>query len=209
MRFKILLILLALPVISFAQLRSLSFKLGVYTPYDLKTGIIYGADYGTIIDDHITFMIGADLYYKDITNESYLSSSEKLGVKIRSGQRMSEWVAWHFPLTGKIRVEFPMQKSPVYPYVVAGIGYGITHVSYSTYNNYSERPDENSLTYHGVVWQLGGGILYNIGPNTDLLLEVMHNSADFEKEEGFNQFSALNSSGVIMRVGVHFAFRRF
>lgn len=206
MRFKVLVFLLFLPALSFAQLKSLSFKVGVYTPYDLKTGVMFGMDYGIIVNEHITFLFGTDVYYKDISNESYLSSTEKLGVKIRSGQRMNEWVAWHVPITGKVRIEFPMQKGPLYPYVVAGIGYGVTHISYGMYSSYSEKPEESTLTYHGGVWQIGGGILYNLNKNTDLLFEIMQNSANFEKDEGYNYFSTLNSSGVVFRAGVHFAF---
>ncbi|MGE5350582.1 MAG: outer membrane beta-barrel protein [Acidobacteriota bacterium] len=206
MRYKILFFLLFLPVLSFAQLKSFSFKLGLYTPYDLKTGMMYGMDYGIIVNEHVTFLLGADLYYKDISNESYLSSSEKLGVKIRSGQRMNEWTAWHFPLTGKVRVEFPLQDSKIYPYVVAGLGYGVTHISYGMYSNYSENPDESTLTYYGGVWQLGGGILYNLNKNADFLFEIMQNSASFEKDEGYNYFSTLNSSGVVFRAGIQFVF---
>lgn len=206
MRFKILFFLLFLPVLSFAQLKSLSLKVGVYTPYDLKTGVMYGMDYGIIVNEHVTFLLGTDLYYKDITNESYLTSTEKLGVKIRSGERMSEWTAWHLPITGKVRVEFPLEKSPIYPYVVAGIGYGVTHVSYGMYSNYSEKPDESTLTYYGGVWQLGGGILYNLNRNADLIFEIMQNSASFDKDEGYNYFSNLNSSGVAFRMGIHFVF---
>ncbi|MCX6152175.1 MAG: outer membrane beta-barrel protein [Ignavibacteriales bacterium] len=207
MKNKILTFLLLLPILSIAQWKSFSFKAGVYTPYDLKNGAIYGIDYGTILNENITFLISGDLYYRSIRNDSYLNNEEKLGVKIRTGQKLNEWVGWHLPITAKLRVEFPMDRAPVSPFVVGGIGYGLTRISYESYNSFSNESETISLTYNGFVWQVGGGILYRIGPNSSLMLEIIHNAAYFEKEEKYNQFTSLNSSGVIMRIGIDFAFR--
>ncbi|RJP65727.1 MAG: hypothetical protein C4539_12895 [Ignavibacteriales bacterium] len=203
---KIIFILLITTIACFSQWKSFSFKVGVYTPYNLKTGFVYGIDYGTYINENVAFIFGADLYYKSIRNDSYLTSAEKLGVKINTGQRLSEWVGWHLPITAKLKVEFPLPHSPIYPYAIGGIGYGVTRVSFETFNNAEDESEANSITYNGFVWQLGGGIFYKIGYNSNLVFEVIHNAADFEKEERYNTFSSLNSSGVMFRAGIDFAF---
>ena len=206
MKKKIIAIIFMLPLISFAQRNDFAVKLGIYTPYDLKSGIIYGIDYGSKLNENITFLFGCDLYYKDIRNDYNFGSVEKLGIKIGTGQKLNEWVGWHMPLTLKLRIEIPLEKTPVKPYAVGGVGYGVTHISYETYNKISDESETTSLTYNGLVWQIGGGILFRIGRRTNLLLEIMHNSASFEKEERFNMFSTLNSSGAIFRFGIDFNF---
>ncbi len=203
---KMFLIVLLVSVCSLSQWKSFSFKAGVYTPYDLKTGFIYGIDYGTYLNENVSFIFGADLYYKSIRNDSFLTSADKLGVNITTGQKLNEWICWHFPLTAKIKAEFPLRQSPVFPYVIGGVGYGFTHVSYEKFDNSSDRSESASLTYSGFVWQIGGGIMYKIGYNSNLVFEIMHNNAEFEKEEEFNKFSSLNSSGVIFRAGIEFEF---
>lgn len=190
----------------FAQWKSFTFKAGYYTPYDLKSGFIYGIDYGTMVNENIAFLISGDLYYRDIRNDSFLGSTEKLGIKINEGQRLDEWIGWHLPITAKLRIEFPVNRSLVTPFAIGGIGYGVTRVSYQTFDSYSDDSYTSSLTYHGFVWQLGGGIMYPIGRHANLLFEVMHNSAVFEKEERSHYFTQLNSSGVIFRLGLNFSF---
>jgi hypothetical protein len=206
MKKALFIMILLIPLLVNAQWKDLTFKAGVYTPYDLKSGVIYGMDYGTKLNENIVLLFGADLYYKSIVNDAYLSNEEVLGVKIRTGQRLSEWVGWHLPLTAKLRVEFPLEKLPVKPYAIGGVGYGVTHISYESYNNLNDETETESITYNGFVWQIGGGILLKLGYHSNLLFEVIHNSAYFEKEERFNQFSALNSSGVLFRVGINFQF---
>lgn len=204
---RVLFLLLLFPcLISNAQWKTFSLKAGYYTPYDLKSGVIYGLDYGTYINENIAFLISGDLYYRNIVNDSFLGSSDRLGVKVKEGQRLDEWVGWHLPITAKIRVEFPVNRSLITPFVIGGVGYGITRVSYETFDSYSEDIYTSSLTYHGVVWQLGGGIMYPMGRNANLLFEVAHNSAVFEKEEKNHYFTELNSSGVLFRLGLNFSF---
>lgn len=204
---KLLVLLLLLPVIMQAQVRNFSFKAGVYTPYDLKSGMVYGIDYGSRIDRDFTLMISADLYYKSIINDAYSGSSEKLGVRVKSGQRLSEWVGWHLPVTLKVRYDLPLRDTPVSPFFIAGLGYGVTHLSYDTFNSDNSIAESVSTSYNGVVWQLGAGFSYPVGRATRLMFEVLHNNAVFEKEEKYNQFSELNSSGVMIRFGIDFMFR--
>lgn len=207
MKRVITIIIILLPVmIANAQWKSFTFKAGYYTPYDLKSGFIYGLDYGFFANETVAFLISGDLYYREIRNDSYLGSSERLGIKIREGQRLDEWVGWHFPVTAKLRVEFPVNRSLVSPFAIGGVGYGLTRVSYETYDSYAEESDAASLTYHGMVWQIGGGIMYYFSRNSSLLFEIMHNSAVFEKEEKDHYFTEMNSSGVIFRLGINFSF---
>lgn len=205
MKKLLLMLIFILPIILNAQMTDIAFKIGYYTPYDLKSGFMYSMDYGIILDRNISLLIGADLYYKSISNEAYLDSYENLGVKIRKGQRLDEWTGVHLPILGKIRFEIPVEEKYLHPYVYGGVGYGFTHVSLETYDQDLQEPASESFTYHGVVWQVGGGIMFQISRFSNLLFEIGHNYALFEKEEDYNLFTTLNSSGFMFKFGIDIA----
>lgn len=206
------LILYSVPAL--AQPHSWTFKVGGYFPKDLKTGMMYSIDYGQIIDEHVTILFGGDFYYRSIRNDASLGNSENLGVKIGEFEHLSEWTGWHLPLTIKAKISFPADNLRIVPYGVAGIGYGVTHVSYDLYREIPDPPLVNShsnnvevmpsssLTYSGFVWQAGGGVMYRLGRSSDLTAEVMYNGAMFEKDEENNRYTTLNSSGITVRAGL-------
>ncbi|MGE5498250.1 MAG: outer membrane beta-barrel protein [Syntrophothermus sp.] len=208
MKTRILLLILIFPVLLSAQWKTFSFKAGVYTPFDLKTGAVYGIDYGAYLDKNIALLFSGDLYYKSILNDSFLESSDQLGVNIKTGQHLGEWTGWHLPLTGKIRFEFPMENKLFRPYVIAGVGYGFTRISYFALNENGIDGESNSMTFNGMVWQLGAGALYRISTNTDILFEIVHNNAEFRDNIDRFRFTSLNSSGIMFRLGLSFDFRQ-
>lgn len=190
----------------FAQSNSLALKAGYFAPADLKSGAIFGLDYGYIIDESVTILLGCDFFYRSIRDDADLGDAEQLGVKIGKGEHLSRWTGWHLPLTAKVKVEFPTNEERLRPYAAAGVGYGFTHVSFDKFNNLNS-PSSASLTYDGFVWQVGGGVLYSIGSRSQLLFEAMYDGASFEKDEDNNKFTTLNSSGLIIRGGVNFQLR--
>jgi opacity protein-like surface antigen len=198
-----ILLLILFSMQAFAQQRSWTLKAGAYFPLDLKTGTMFGADYGYAVDETVTLLFGGDFYYRGIRNDADLGDAEKLGVKISTGEHLSKWTGWHLPLTFKIRLTFPTQNERLTPFGIAGLGYGITYVSYDIYNDARKFPSESSLTYSGFVWQVGGGVLYQIGRNSELMGELIYNGASFEKDEENNRYTTLNSSGVILRAGIN------
>ncbi|MEI7811831.1 MAG: outer membrane beta-barrel protein [Ignavibacteria bacterium] len=209
MKLRIFLLIIAFPALVSAQWHSLALKAGVYTPYDLKTGAIYGIDYSTIFNDNLSLLVSCDLYYKSIANDAYLESSKRLGADIQTVQRLSEWVGWHLPVTVKLRFEIPLEQTFFRPFIVGGLGYGVTHISYQSFaDSLDNSSKSSSLTYNGLVWQFGGGILYRIGNNTDMIFEIIQNSAEFQHNEDNFRFTTLNSSGIIFRLGVSFEFKR-
>ena len=179
-----------------------SFKVGAYAPADLKAGIIWGADYGYSVDENVSILIGADLYYKNITDREDLGDTEKVGVTLETGRYLSEWKGLHLPLTAKVMIEFPMgDYSNFKPFMTAGLGFGFTHISFTDIEESTGDANDESLTYGGFVWQLGGGVLYRIGSRSNLLGEILYNSAKFEKDEDNGYYTTLNSSGLIIRAG--------
>lgn len=201
---KFLIVFLMLfSILSMAQKNRATFTIGYYIPFNLKSGIMWNLEYGYIIDDRFSVSIGGDLYYRTVTNISDLGESEDLGVTIGVGQVMSEWSGWHLPLTAKARAEFG---NKIKPFATAGIGYGITHVSSSIYDNNTHTTNSESLTYYGFVWQVGTGALIAIGPRSNVVLCLLYNDAVFDKSEENNIFTVLNSSGIVFRAGVDFAF---
>lgn len=183
-----------------AQPKSVSLKAGYYFPSSLKSGVIFGADYGFRIDERLAILFGADFYYKGIKEDVSYGDAEQLGVRISSGEHLSKWQGWHLPLTGKIRVELPWTNDAVNPFLTAGAGYGFTSVSYEMFTSNLSA----SYTYSGFVWQLGGGAMFRLGARSHLLAELVYNGASFDKDDMGHKFTTLNSSGLILRAGVAF-----
>ncbi|MGE5457990.1 MAG: hypothetical protein ACM3RX_06510 [Methanococcaceae archaeon] len=188
---------------AFGQENSVTLKAGYYFPTNLKSGAIFGLDYGFRFDESVSILFGSDFYYKSIRDDADLGNAEHLGIKIGQGERLSQWVGWHLPVTAKVRVEIPLQDERLKPYAIGGIGYGFTSISYDKFNSASNI-SSSSLNYNGFVWQLGGGLMFGLGSRSHLILEAIYNGANFDKDETANRFSTLNSSGFVLRAGVNF-----
>lgn len=206
--------LLAIVVLSFvavtlATSNSFSFKVGYYMPNDLPyNGIIWGADYGYQVDENVEILASGDLYVRSVEDITDRGDVEKVGVNINQYTKLSEWSAWHLPLTFKVRISFPMDDNDaIKPFAVAGIGYGITHVSFTASADADgdplATPHEESITYSGFVWQVGGGVKMRVGSRSNLIGEFIYNGASFDKKEDELNFSNLDSSGIIIRAGIN------
>ncbi len=185
-----------------ATSNTFSFKVGAYAPADLKTGIIWGADYGYSIDENVSLVLGADLYYKKITDREDLGNTEKVGVNLGTGRYLSEWKGLHMPFMAKIIVEIPLDDySDFTPFATGGIGFGFTHISFTDIEESTGDANDESLTYGGFVWQLGAGVSYRVGSRSKLTGELIYNRAKFEKDEEDGYYTTLNSSGLMIRGG--------
>jgi len=198
MKRLILVFFLGMTIHLFAQANSLSLKAGYYFPADLKPGGVYGIDYGLRIDESVRLLVSGDFYYKSIRDDVNYGEAEELGVQIEQGEHLSQWVGWHLPLTLKAQIEIPSGHGRIRPFASAGLGYGLTHVSYEKYSSNSSA----AMTYGGFVWQLGGGVLIGLGSRSDFQIELLYNGASFEKNVSASKFTTLNSSGLILRGGL-------
>lgn len=200
---KIILILVAIFMVFsvYAGSNSFTFKAGYYFPAEFESGIIWGADYGYVIDENVSLLLGGDLYYKSIRDIKKPDEIEQVGVKQEEITEVSEWTGLHIPLTGKVKIKIPANSNKFKPYGIAGLGVGFTHVSFKGTHQDDGEKDE-SLTYSGFVWQLGGGAMYRIGSRSNLLVEMIYNGAKFEKEHE-DYFTTLNSGGLMFRVGIN------
>ena len=182
----------------FATSKDFSFKVGYYAPSNLKSGIVWGVDYGYAVDEAVSIGIGADLYYRTVKDIKDIGEAKDLGVTITASETMSEWKAWHLPILAKVRFNIPMSDGyeALRPFLTGGLGYGITHVSYTI-------SKEESTTYTGFVWQIGGGAMYRLGGRSNFLVEIIYNGASFDKDESETKFTTLDSSGVMFRVGIN------
>ncbi|HPE20960.1 MAG TPA: outer membrane beta-barrel protein [Candidatus Mcinerneyibacteriales bacterium] len=195
-------ILLAVALSTAHASKNMTFKVGLYAPAELKTGVIWGLEYGYAIDENVSLLFGGDLYWKTIEDKEDLGDTESVGVNLETGRYLSKWKGFHMPLTAKIRMAIPLDNySSLKPFVTAGLGIGYTHISFTDLANDGTDPQEDSLTYTGLVWQAGGGILYRIGSRSSLIGEMIYNGAKFEKDEEGGYYTTLNSSGLMFRVG--------
>src|SRR6056297_3081269 len=106
---KIMLILVTVVMIFsvYATSNSFTFKAGYYFPAELESGVIWGADYGYVIDENVSLLFGGDLYYKSIRNIKKQDEIKQVGVKEEVFTEVSEWTGFHIPLTGKVKVKIP------------------------------------------------------------------------------------------------------
>jgi opacity protein-like surface antigen len=203
-RLSLFLILLFSGVLSVSASKNLTFKAGLYAPADLKAGIIWGMEYGYAVDENVALLFGADLYWKTIDNKEDLGDTESVGVNLETGRYLSQWKGFHLPLTAKIRIAVPLDHySSIKPFITAGLGVGYTHISFTDMADGGGDAQKESLTYTGLVWQAGGGILYRIGSRSSLIGEILYNGAKFNKDEEGGYYTTLNSSGLMFRAGIN------
>ncbi len=185
----------------FGLSNNFTFKVGYFAPSELKSGVVWGADYGYVIDENVTFLLSGDLYYRSIRNISKTGEIESYGVNQEKFVELSEWTGLHVPVTAKFKINFPLKSYKFKPYAIGGMGFGLTNVSFEGQNVDTSNNQEESLTYTGFVWQVGGGVMYRIGSRSNLLLEVIYNRAEFEKDNE-DYFTTLDSSGLMLRAGI-------
>lgn len=205
MKKLLLLFIIALSFNSIAQTKCFGLKAGYYFPANLKSGVIFGLDYGYRIDESVSIMLGTDFYFKSINQDVTVGEAEELGVKITQGELLSQWFGWHLPVTLKAKIEIPLQDEGIKPFGFAGFGYGATYISYEKFNEHQSA----SLTYSGFVWQLGGGAGFALGSKSNLIVEALYNGASFDKNISANRFTTLNSSGFVLRAGINFFMGRY
>ncbi|HMA68673.1 MAG TPA: outer membrane beta-barrel protein [Candidatus Mcinerneyibacterium sp.] len=196
----LLLIFIIFSISIFSLSNNFAFKVGYYFPSELKSGVIWGIDYGYAIDENVSVVLTGDLYYKKIRDITKKGEIEQVGVKQEIFQKLNEWKGLHIPLTVKFKVKFPVGSYKIKPYGALGIGYGMTHVSFEG-TDIGDNNIDDSITYTGFVWQASGGILYRLGSRSNLVAELMYNGAKFEKDNE-NYFTTLNSSGLVIRTGI-------
>lgn len=176
-----------------ARSRTMDLKLGIFNPDDAKTGFIIGGRLGSNIDNRINVGLALDYFHK-----GYDISTKKEDVEVVEARFSSNML----PIMVDIQTIFPLDyNAELTPFAHLGLGYEILWNS----EEYPDQEDE-TRTYTGFGWLLGGGVLYKIGHNSDLILEIFYNSCTVKRDEGKSEIGWLiremDVSGLGARVGL-------
>ena len=209
--FKVLLTVLVFiagqQIASAQGLRVTTFKLGYFNPKDTKSGFIFGANFGSAIDENVDIGIGIDFFHRNYTEDKKVAERVSPGGVVESTiQRELEFTTTILPIMGTITVKI----SPEYPfsyYIGGGLGYELL---FNKERNYQEGVSESRF-YHGFSWLVNGGVLYRIGSRSAFLGEVFYNGATVHRgkgktTEGLPIWEEVNLSGLGVRFGIRLGF---
>lgn len=208
---KLLLLLLFIPVTLSAQYGTGAVKLGYFNPDATDGGFIIGYEAGKAIDERLDIGLSVDWFHKSYIDKDLVSQFDDIFGNIEGSinELRAETNLHSFPVMGTMTAYFPAAPR-VTGYVTGGIGMEVLLIFYKNFQN----PDDDE--FHGafdIAWRLGGGMMYQLGSHSDLLLELTYHSSkpswqyDVEDEGVKRTFErTFDMSGFAIRGGVRFYF---
>lgn len=184
----------------------ITIKLGTLNPQDAKAGFIVGITTGRQVDEKVDFGLGADLFIRQFTQESTVSTGSSAGGSTTTTiQTNIDYSMFGLPIMVHLNV-IVMPNAVVKPYVGLAGGYELV---FSREANYLTG-NKDSRLYGGFGWQLMLGGEYALGSSSGMLAEVFYNGCTVKRSKGSNEagfplHEELDFSGFGFRVGVRFA----
>lgn len=208
MKKAIILIGLFVMVFSFsvqARENAFGFRVGLYSPKEdwFDSGISFTGEYGIKIDENVSIMLGLDFFRKENTDREQLSENQtSVGVPEDVYQTLSEWSATLLPLMAKANLTFPINPK-LSAFFNGGLGYELLFVKYEGYTEPNEGGNQidDSNTYSGFGWQVGGGIAYQMGSRSHLTADLTYNGTKVTREDGGIEYE-VDPSGLFARLGL-------
>ena len=138
-------------------------------------------------------------YQRDILIAQEVSDGKVVNDKF---QRDLDFSTTAIPIMGTITVKLSADKPFTY-FMGGGLGYAMM---WNKETNYIEEVSEKRF-YHGFTWQLGGGMMYQLGSRSHLVGEVFYNDAHLKRDKGKNAeglpvWTEVDLSGFAFRLGI-------
>ena len=173
------------------------FKLGVFAPSGVESGIFFGVNTGRMIDEAVSFSVAVDMYTNSSTQESEIFQGEEPTIVTEI-----ENSTYYFPVLVKLNYERNLQSGMVIR-GSAGIGYSFMWVNE---NNYLENINQTRY-YSGLAWRMAGGIGIQISSSSNLFVDLAYNSSKVSRDKGENAQglptrTEIDMSGFSFRIGV-------
>ena len=213
MKKKLLLVLMLLPMITFAQHKIGAVKAGIYTPSATNNGFIIGYEGGWYIDDNFMVGFSADWFNKNYVDKRLVSQFNDFFGPINSelNELRAKTNLHSIPLM--VTINAGREIAPrTRAYFTAGAGLDILLIFYRNY----EKPENDEFQgAFDFAWRLGGGISYEIGRRSDVLFELAYHGSkpswEYEvqdKTTGRKKVfeRSFDMNGVMMRAGFRFYF---
>ena len=210
---KLFLILITLPLITFAQHKIGAVKAGMYSPSATDAGFVIGYEGGWYIDDNFMVGFSADWFNKNYVDRRLVADFNEFFGHIDSelNELRAKTNLHSIPLMFNINAsQHIAPRASVFFTAAAGLD-----VLLIFYRNYENPQDDEFQGAFDFAWRLGGGIAYELGRRSDLILELAYHGSrpswEYEVKDRFTGRTkvferSFDMDGLMMRCGFRFYF---
>jgi hypothetical protein len=190
--------------LSAQKLSATSLKFGFFNPKDATSGLIFGINYGYIIDETIDVGFSVDFFRKSYQKDTEIAKTVKAqDITEVTKQRDMEFTTIILPLMATSNIRIPVSRiSPVFLVINGGLGW---EMMFNTEQNYIQDKKESRF-YHGFGYTINIGMMYQIGSRSAVFGELGYNgckvSRNYNVEEGTPIWDEVNISGLMFKVGL-------
>ncbi len=204
---KLALILTAILILTsagFTKAPFTEFKIGFLNPEAAESGYIFGANFGRMIDESLSWSFELNYFQK-----SYRKVTKEEDVFIPGGSAVIKQLELEYktriiPIFLKLNYEHPIgPRSPLYIRGSAGLGWEMAWNEEDNYQNDTHK----TRFYHGFGWQANAGVGLEISSSANLFVDAFYNGSKVKRnqsknDEGFPTWEELDISGLGIRLGV-------
>lgn len=205
---KVLMFLIICTALTSAQHNWSSFKIGLFSPQATDGGLILGYQGGKYVDEYIDIGWSVDWFNKNYTDKTLANQFNEFnpGISGEVNELRAKTNLHDIPVMFNVTGYFDAGKK-LAAFASVGVGAEILLVFYRDYQN----PDEDELKgAFDFSWRLSGGIIYELGRRSELLLEIGYHASEpsweFEVEDDLGRKRVFerkyDMSGMMMRAGV-------
>ena len=210
---KIIMITILITMMSmYSQGKIGAIKAGMFFPEACDGGFDLGIEYGLHIDTNLDVSVEMGWFkkeYEDKDVEKDMSTVYNLNAV--DSKQLSETTIYDFPIMVMVTAKFPINFQYKW-FATGGLGAEMLYASYYTYDN-TDVKDESELAFD-FNWKLGGGLIYNLGERSEVLVEAAYHYSkpgyEYEVEDNSGNDVTYkreyDMSGLLGRVGVRFFF---
>ncbi len=195
---------------AFSQWNSASIKLGVFNPQAVDGGFIIGYEGNHFFDNRLSLGWSVDWFHKNYVDSKLVGDFNQYygGVDGTINELRAKTNIHDFPFMLNMTANFPVARFTKF-YLTGGIGAEVLLINYRNFQNPDQDEIKGAFDFN---WQIGMGILYEIGRRSDVFGELAyHNSAPSWTYEVTDNFGytrtferSFDMSGIMFRVGFRF-----
>jgi hypothetical protein len=179
-------------------------KVGYQNPADADAGYIFGANFGRMIDESLSWSFELNYFQKGYKRVTQIEDLQLNGIDPSQKQLELEYRTHIIPFFLKINYEHALgYRSPFYARASAGLGW---EMLWNKVDNYVSDTHKTRF-YHGFGWQGAVGVGFAISTSANLFLDGIYNGSKVKRNESTNEnglpiWEELDISGLGIRVGV-------
>ncbi|NQU27034.1 MAG: hypothetical protein HQ528_01955 [Candidatus Marinimicrobia bacterium] len=178
-------------------------RVGYYIPQAAKSGMILGYQTGKAVDDRVSYGFSVDLYTRKYVEKVEIDTTGLDLATVNTNRVNIDFSTYMLPIQANVIVNMPVDVSGMSPYVSGGLGFAFLLNRELNYIN----DEKDTRFFSAFVWNLAGGVSYELGTNSAARFELFYNRALLKgardkTEAGFPIYDELNMSGLGLRLGL-------